>query len=147
MRPGPSDWPAPGQLQIFEAERNGSYSYPFKELLAMRHRYKYVGVRKLDPPLSSEQCAHVMDCVRDLWGRSYEKDQLEMMRAVAQDGNIKRTPKKQIASPVPMANTRLNIPMRLEVLRAKRALLGKKAIQVVPVRCVRRVSFAPQTTV
>jgi len=60
---------------------------------------------------------------------------------------IKRTPKKQIASPVPMANTRLNIPMRLEVLRAKRALLEKKAIQVVPVHCVRRVSFAPQTTV
>lgn len=61
------------QLQILEATKAGSYCYPFQELLECRGpKYSHVAVRKLEPPLTDEQCAKVEAFVQEVWGRPYD---------------------------------------------------------------------------
>ena len=55
------------QLQILEATKAGSYCYPFQELLECRGpKYSHVAVRKLEPPLTDEQCAKVEAFVQEV---------------------------------------------------------------------------------
>ena len=68
-------WPdfAAGQLQLLEATKAGAFSYPLQELLQMRgKKYSHVALRKLDPPLSDEQCAKVEAFVSEIWARPYD---------------------------------------------------------------------------
>lgn len=76
--------PVPGQLQILEATGDGTFAYPFLELLKERgDRYKYVGIRRLNPPLGPEACAKVeRHLMNTLWGRPYEKNLAELIGCV-----------------------------------------------------------------
>ncbi len=77
--------PAADQLQVLEATKEGTFAYPFRELLEARgDKYKYVGVRRLDPPLSAEQCARVeAQLLGTWWGRPYEQDLVQLCSVVA----------------------------------------------------------------
>ena len=76
--------PVPGQLQLLEATGDGTFAYPFLELIKERgDRYKYVGVRRLHPPLDPEACAKVeRHLMSRLWGRPYEQNLAELVGSV-----------------------------------------------------------------
>lgn len=88
--------PEPGQIQLLDAAGEGTFCYPLKERLVNRgEMYQYVGVRKLDPPLTEEECAKVEKFVQEAWATPYETNFMEMLKPILRKRvNIKKKNKQ-----------------------------------------------------
>ena len=82
--------PAAGQLQVAEATGTGSHNFPLEDWLVARgEKSRYIAVRTLrdksGKPLDAAAMAKMETFANEVWGRKYQANALELVKAIVKD--------------------------------------------------------------